>query len=429
MKAINNINLEKFTFFCICLFPITIIIGQVAISLNYFLVTICFFLLLNTQEFRLLLKDYFFYIAPFFIFLIITQMINFKIYETKEISKSILYFKNFFLFFVLIYSLKSDKHKKIFSYIIFTCCLFVALDNIFQYNVGYDIFGIEKSSTRLTGPFGTKEFVSGSYLAKFSIIFLPLFFLNKKFSNIIFLYSIIIFFFLSILITGERASTLLFIIGSLFFFFFQVRNIKKFFSLCVIFVIFLILMINFNKHTKYKFYHTSYQTGILKYIDKYIETIPEPFIDYKDRSFFDSHHGAHYLTAIEIWKKNKFFGIGTKNYINECGKKYYEKINSLSYKKRCSTHPHNYYLELLSENGVFGLFLFLLILFKVFKSCYNSKFKKNYFLNSSLSQNIAVLWPIISTGSLISNFNGTFIWINLALLVSISHYGFKYNGK
>jgi O-antigen ligase len=429
MKTIDHINLEKITFFCICLFPITIIIGQAAISLNYFFVTICFFLLLNTHEFRLLLKDYFFYIAPFFIFLVITQMINFKIYETKDISKSIFYFKNFFLFFVLIYSLKSDRYKIIFYYIIFACCLFVALDNIFQYIMGYDFFSIEKSTTRLTGPFGDKEFVSGSYLVKFSIIFLPLFFLNKKLSNVIFLYFIIIFFFLSILITGERASTLLFIIGSLFFFFFQVKNIKKFFSLCIIFIIFLILMINFNKNTKYKFYHTSYQIGIMKYFDKYIEPIPEQFTDYKDRSFLDSNHGAHYLTAIEIWKKNKFFGIGTKNYIQECGKEYYKKINSLNYKQRCSTHPHNYYLELLSENGFFGLFLFFLIIFKVFKSYYNSKFKKNSFLSSSLSQNIVILWPIISTGSLISNFNGTFIWINLALLVSISHYGFKYNVK
>ena len=188
-------------------------------------------------------------------------------------------------------------------------------------------------------------------------------------------------------------------------------------------------MINFNKNTKYKFLQTSYQIGILKYFDEYIDTIPETFNDYETRNFLDSNHGAHFLTAIEIWKKNKFFGVGTKNFSQECGKKYYEKINSLSYEKRCSTHPHNYYLELLSENGIFGLILFLLILFMIFKSYLRSEFRKNPFLNSSLSQNIVILWPVISTGSLISNFNGTFVWINLALLFSICKYGFENEKK
>ena len=429
MKSSNNIKLEKIVFFCISLFPISIIVGQVAISLNYLFVTICFFSLLNIQEFRLLLKDYFFYIAPFFIFLITTQIINSNVYESNEISKSIFYIKNFFLFFVTLYALKKDIYKSFFFYIILFCCSFVALDNIFQYFVGNDIFGIKKTSTRLTGPFGANEYVSGSYLAKFSILFLPLFILKKKLSNFVTLYFIITFFLLSIMITGERASTLIFIFGTLLFYLFHFKNIKKFISLCSIFIIFLILMVKFNNTLQYKFLQTSYQTGILKYIDKYIETIPGNFPDYKTRGFFDSNHGAHFLTAIEIWKKNKLFGIGTKNYSQECGKEYYEKIDSLNYKTRCSTHPHNYYLELLSENGALGLLLFLLILFKVFKSYFNSKFKTNSFLNSCLCQNIAILWPIISTGSLISNFNGTFIWINLALLASISQYGFQYDEK
>ena len=66
-------------------------------------------------------------------------------------------------------------------------------------------------------------------------------------------------------------------------------------------------MINFNKNTKYKFLQTSYQIGILKYFDEYIDTIPETFNDYETRNFLDSNHGAHFLTAIEIWKKINFW--------------------------------------------------------------------------------------------------------------------------
>ena len=122
----------------------------------------------------------------------------------------------------------------------------------------------------------------------------------------------IVFFFLSILITGERASALIFIIGVLCYYLFDFRNIKKFIFICSIFIFSLILMVIFNKNTNYKFLHTSYQIGILKYFDHKIENIPENFSDYEKRNFFDSKHGAHFLTAIEIWKQNKFIGIGAK---------------------------------------------------------------------------------------------------------------------
>ena len=32
------------------------------------------------------------------------------------------------------------------------------------------------------------------------------------------------------------------------------------------------------------------------------------------------------------------------------------------YKNGCTTHPHNFYLQLLSETGIFG-FLFIILLF------------------------------------------------------------------
>ena len=195
MQNLRNLDLKKISFLVICLFPLTIIIGQVAISINYMLVTICFFLLLKIKEFRLLLKENILYTIPFFFILIITQMINLNNYEVNEINKSVFYFKNFFLFFVIFYSLKENLHKKIFLYVIFFCCLFVAIDNFFQYFVGYDIFGIKKATTRLTGPFGDNEYVSGSYIAKFSIFFLPLLFFKKKLNFLIPNFLIILFFF------------------------------------------------------------------------------------------------------------------------------------------------------------------------------------------------------------------------------------------
>ena len=71
---------------------------------------------------------------------------------------------------------------------------------------------------------------------------------------------------------------------------------------------------------------------------------------------FSVMHFNHYLSAIEIFKDNKLFGIGPKNYRKICkNEKYY--LNEFS----CSTHPHNYFIQILAETGLIGLFLFSII--------------------------------------------------------------------
>ena len=50
-----------------------------------------------------------------------------------------------------------------------------------------------------------------------------------------------------------------------------------------------------------------------------------------------------YLT----WKENIFFGGGINSFYLNC------KINY----DFCSNHPHNYYLEILTETGIIGFIL------------------------------------------------------------------------
>jgi len=217
---------------------------------------------------------------------------------------------------------------------------------------------------------------------------------------------------------------MIFSIGLIFFYYLLERKFKKIFILFSLFVLILITLVTFNKTFKYKFLQTSYQVGLLKYFGNKIE-LPEDFKDFENRNFFDSKHGAHFLTAYEIWKKNKLIGVGLKNFSIECKNDDYKNINSLNFEKRCSSHPHNFYLELLSEFGLIGFILFFLIILKIYNIYQMSLYKDNIFLKASLCQLVTVLWPFTSTGSIISNFNGSFIWINLALFVLICEYGHK----
>lgn len=430
MRLSKFLQIENISFIFVSFFPVSIIIGQAAISINYLILTICFFFLLYLEQFRSLLKKYIFYIFPFFLIIIFSSIINLDRYDNHSIEKSFFYLKNFFLFFVLIFILRKTNHRKFFYFVIIGCCVFVAIDNFIQFFFGKDILGYSKARFRLTGPFGDNEYVSGSYLAKFSVLIFPFLFIGNQFIKKYFSIIFIFFIFTSIVISGERASTLIFVIASLCFYFLKEKKIKNILILLSFFILTLFSLFKFDNSTKYKFFQTTYQIGLLKYIENIINLPTDhsysEFRNFEDRSFLDSNHGAHFITAFEIWKNNKLFGIGLKNFSKECKNHEYSDINSKAVENRCTSHPHNFYLELLSEFGFVGFILFAIIIFKIYFEYQKSLFKNNIFLKASLSELIAVLWPLISTGSIISNFNGSFIWINLALFISICEYDFKY---
>ena len=89
-------------------------------------------------------------------------------------------------------------------------------------------------------------------------------------------------------------------------------------------------------------------------------------------------------------------------------------------------HPHNYYLEILTETGLAGLFNVLLI----FILLLHATLYKKYFTNSSLSQNkiiipfiflfIVEIFPIKSTGSFFTTGSATYLFLIIAVLVGLT---------
>ena len=92
-------------------------------------------------------------------------------------------------------------------------------------------------------------------------------------------------------------------------------------------------------------------------------------------------------------------------------------------------HPHNYYLEILTETGLIG-FLIAMSFFLI--TIYLSFYKK-YFSKSKLNNNnliipfiflfIVEISPIKSTGSFFTTGNATYIFILLATLIAIVRRG------
>ena len=119
---------------------------------------------------------------------------------------------------------------------------------------------------------------------------------------------------------------------------------------------------------------------------------------------------------------------GNKKFRYYCHKRPNIKENfslSSNYKMVCNMHPHNYYLEILTETGVVG-FLIIISFFSVI--FYKSLIRK-YFLKSNLYYNhiitpfiflfVVEIFPVKSTGSFFTTGNATYLFLIIGALVGL----------
>ena len=124
-----------------------------------------------------------------------------------------------------------------------------------------------------------------------------------------------------------------------------------------------------------------------------------------------------YLDGINMWKDSHFTGIGLSNYEDICLQGNFTRSTKMNYGK-CSSHPHNFYLQWLVETGIIGLIFFLFFVFFIYKKIFSNFSDSNVRLGF-ITLMIA-FWPIMSTGSLLKNWYGIefFFVIGLSILTT-----------
>jgi len=430
-KFFTNNNLSKYLFF---LLPLSFCIGQAAVSFVFLFFVILFLLVKKNVSFfyddsiKIILILY-------FSSLILSSFFSLNVNVSLYNAVTYLRFFIFFLFFHLFENFFKNKiQTPFFLWSFFLACIII-LDAYFQYfnPLKEDIFGFKADKIhagRLTSIFGN-ELIVGSvlyYLFFTSLFFFIIFIKDKmkmyKFiSNIIVIF-IIIFYLAAVFLSGDRMPFIM-TIGTLFFLFFFLKNFKlNLAAALIIFVFFFTFQLKNNNY----------------FFDRYNIFIKEVFPVEKKindsvekKNFFDSQWGAHFLTGYEIFKNNHYFGIGLKQFKVECSRNVYENIDSDFRFGRCSSHPHNLYIEMLSETGIISTFIFLSLIIYFFIRClkvlFNKKIKPYYnsyeyvIFISFFVVNIFTFFPIRSSGSFFSNFAGSLIWYNFSFLfIYLKHF-------
>jgi len=295
------------------------------------------------------------------------------------------------------------------------------LDTLLQFFRGTDIFGYSSNPShgmRLSGPFGD-EYIVGSFIGKFALI--SLFYLNKK--NFFYEYVSLLTFLIIVFLSNERAASIMCFFSMVAYFLLSPNlNFKmkliNFISLALL----IVFLFNINTQLKKHFIERTFQ--------QFAIVSGNEGGDYEHESFWDSRWGAHFLTAVEINKNYPLLGSGLHTYRIECLNKKYEKINSIRVNERCNTHPHNIYLEIWSELGT--LFFIFFVIFNIY---FLFKLFKVYFFNKKYQQEASIIislyfmlfFPIQTTGSLFSTWNGLIYWILIALCLNLFTNSIKKN--
>ena len=249
----------------------------------------------------------------------------------------------------------------------------------------------------------------GGFLVRTIPIFLSLLYLNFKNINIynlhIFLFIILFLIFILILFSGERSALILYFI-SLILIIFSLPNKLKIFTI-LFFATVIILTFSLNESFYFRFIDLTFQQLNFKNGD--IENI----------LFFSSEHQSFAKSALYMFYDKPITGHGSKLFRDLC-----ENYNTIG--GGCSNHPHNYYLQMLAENGIIGFcimfFVFIYFTMKILKMIINNKFINHEYYSKYLIMIVFFInfFPFTPHGNFFNNWLSILIFFPLGILLYFS---------
>ncbi len=390
------------SFLLILLIPASLISGpfipDLFVSIISFLVIFLFF---KSEYKKYFFNEFTFFFIIFYIYLLISSFTSNNI--LLSLSSSLFYFR-FFLFAICIWIVFDNYKIKYFFYSILIPILILFVDGTYQYFYGYNLIGIPLGQQDRVSSFFGEELKMGSFVVRFLPALIAIFFITYyKSKNLIYFNLIIIISFFIIVISGERtalAMSLLIILFTIYFsYFFYKINI----FLIVPIIILFLLMVYLDYNIFFRF--------ILKTLSQF-NFLSDDF-DFMNLNMLSEHHHEIYTSSWKIFLDNKIFGIGPKMFRIECS-------NYISSLDPCTTHPHNFYLQTLSETGLIGFILismfYCYLLYSLLKIFINRNQNSNIIYSFALFSLLVQFFPFFPSGNLFNNWLCIIMFYSLGLL-------------
>ncbi len=364
-------------------------------------------------------KNDFYYLnnRPFVIFLLfcITSVVSSL--ESDDIAFSIN--SSFFYFRIGVFSCfiwyLIDKDKSIltyFYYLLILCFLILTIDGYFQYFTGKNLVGFKLSFVRVSSFFGD-ELIMGSYLSRLFPLLFALFCIKKKKRfEIYFIGFLFILVDVLIYMSGERTA-FFFLNLSTIFIIILIKEYKIFrlFTFIIAIICIFALSLNSSKLFERMILSPAKDMGIIN--------LKESTNSPSQMTIFTPMHDSHIRTAFNMFKDEPIIGHGPKIFRLKCSDP------KFSYGLwPCSTHPHNFYVQILAETGVIGI-LFLLsalcyILYVSIRQFKSIIFKQKRYLTdyqvSLLAGLLITIWPIAPSGNFFNN------WLMIIYCLPVGFY-------
>ena len=411
MKQIFEEKYSKYIFFLYLLIPLCLLTGPALPDLLVILIDFFFLIyIFKYKKYKLFKNNFFYFFLFFYLILLLSSLFSNDIQLSLKSAIPYIRFGIFVLAVNYIFesylNLESLLNKLCKILILILFILFI--DSTYQAIYYKNIFGFKIDQTlRVSSVFGS-ELIMGGFVMRVTMLLTGILIFLKK--NKYFFFTILTISYVLIIYSGERTAFYLFSIFNLILFIkFEIYKNKKVF-LKIISISFIIILI---------FFKSVFFNRIFVMTVSQITILKEE--QYKVVAFTPTHQEL-YVSAFNIFKKYPIFGSGLKTFRTECKNKNYSQSEL-----GCSTHPHNFYIQILSEVGILAFIFFVItylyiskFIFKELNASQPSNLRKfEYILYLSF---FVILFPLAPSGNFFNNWLSIMIFFSAGILTALTKY-------
>ena len=261
-----------------------------------------------------------------------------------------------------------------------------------------------ENKNRLTWPYG--DALPGSYLAKVCLpvfcTFIALITRSFSFSKVL-LFSLVILVLLMTILTGERVSALILVCSSILAG--LVWKPKK--SILLILIVSQLLVflgiVSFSSNLKSRL------------TNHFLTSIP--LIGTIDHGVWPAWRGG-----IQQGLETPIIGVGPSMTRKRCDALQANEPKWLPGKNLCANHPHNFYIQLFAETGIFGLIFGSFMILSIIIKCFNGRLDNSScpMIAISFIVPLAFFFPIQQFGNFFGQWGNLFIWFAIGFSLSNS---------